>query len=409
MSTRCEWCGKKRYSGDDTTWIYNDYDVNGYRKRLFFCCRGHASRFANEANYKEYDERLKCDYCGDKFYPGDGVGWYLRKAGKHRRYNYCSDGCAENHKNSGNYVWVDSDGLTKDERAYYERKKREAELERIKQQELEKIKKSEENSVFFQKYGVFLVLFLSGFAGAGMLKSATSEDIVPKMVILGGFFGIYLVYSFFPKIFDGQEMKDLKKKHKYKSKKVPFVLKTINIILSVAFYLTLIGLTLLVKAYGNADFIFIGSSDNKEIYEDLLDENLFSDELQDTDMDIKPTYNSINESEESTEAIVSFETLQESYKINDFFDGYTELRNAPTISSKEIGILEHGTEVKIIDKTGSWWHVMLKNGQDGYVHNSRLLDINSTPIPPWEDAGIDKELYEQLKQDGYYERPYIGD
>ena len=160
---KCEWCGKKRYSNDDSTWIYGDYDVNGYRKRFFFCCRGHASRFDNETNYKEYDERLNCDYCGTKYYPKDGVNWHLRKAGKYRRYDYCSDGCAENHINSGNYVWVDSKGLTKEERAYRKKK----ELEEYEKMQIERKKKNQSlwyksiishtfSGVFFL-IGVFLI------------------------------------------------------------------------------------------------------------------------------------------------------------------------------------------------------------------------------------------------------------
>jgi ribosomal protein L24E len=300
MSTRCEWCGKKRYSGDDTTWIYDDYDVNGYRKRFFFCCRGHASRFDNETNYKKYDERLKCDYCGDKYYPGDGMWWHLRKAGKHRRYDYCSDSCGKSHKQSGNYVWVDSDGLTEDERAYYGRKKREAELERIKQQELEKIKKSEENSVFLQKYGVFLVLFLCCFAGAGMLKSATSDDIVPKMGMLAIFFGFYLFYSLFPTLFDGQEMKDLKKKHKFNLKPIPSIFRVVNITVSIVFLVLLLVLTLMVKANGNADFLFDSSSIKNENYEEVF-ENIKTEEVKKENTKIKPK--SIEKSKEKSSII----------------------------------------------------------------------------------------------------------
>lgn len=172
---KCEWCGKKRYSNDDSTWIYSDYNVKGYRERFLFCCRGHASRFENETNYNTYDERKKCYYCSDKYYPSDGVNWHLRIAGNYRRYEYCSDECAIKHKKSDDYTWVDSNGFTKDEKARYDRKKR-AEIQYIKA-----IKKEKNKSLWYKSIISHLasaLLFLIGvFLICAILTSVLYEII----------------------------------------------------------------------------------------------------------------------------------------------------------------------------------------------------------------------------------------
>jgi hypothetical protein len=159
----------------------------------------HETKKSETISYSPY-----CNYCGVKYSTGSILTVPTSKAGVYRECVYCNLTCAENHKRIG-YLWRGPNGIPKEEREYYEAKIRKAELERIKQEEIGKIKKSEENSVFLQKYGVFLVLFLCCFAGAGMLKSATSDDIVPKMGMLAAFFGFYLFYSLFPTLFDGQE------------------------------------------------------------------------------------------------------------------------------------------------------------------------------------------------------------
>ena len=181
---KCEWCGKKRYSNDDSTWIYDYYDIEGYRNKFWFCCRGHASRFANETNYKPYDDRKICYYCGDKYNLDNGVYWHLRKSGKYRSYHYCSDNCAENHIQSGNYVWVDSNGFTKDEKAHYVRKKR-AEIQLQKDREKEMYKTlwyksviSYITSIFLFLLGVFLICIL----------------LPGVFYVMGGIFIFYILY-----------------------------------------------------------------------------------------------------------------------------------------------------------------------------------------------------------------------
>jgi hypothetical protein len=97
------------------------------------------------------------------------------------------------------------------------------------------------------------------------------------------------------------------------------------------------------------------------------------------------------------------------YKIDDYYDGFSPLKEAPTLQSRTIINVNHGVKVDVLIKSGLWWKVSLNDGKIGYIHESRLIAHDKLSIPPWKENGIEKSEWEYLIKEGYYERPYMGD
>ena len=53
-------------------------------------------------------------------------------------------------------------------------------------------------------------------------------------------------------------------------------------------------------------------------------------------------------------------------------DGYTNLREGKSTSSKILGTIKSGEKIEVLDTTGDWWQVMTKDNEIGYIHKSRI-------------------------------------
>ncbi|WP_313377128.1 SH3 domain-containing protein [Chishuiella sp.] len=53
-------------------------------------------------------------------------------------------------------------------------------------------------------------------------------------------------------------------------------------------------------------------------------------------------------------------------------DGYTNLREGKSTSSKIIQKINSGEEIQVLDNTGDWWLIETKTGKKGFVHKSRV-------------------------------------
>ena len=53
-------------------------------------------------------------------------------------------------------------------------------------------------------------------------------------------------------------------------------------------------------------------------------------------------------------------------------DGYTNVREGKSISSKILGTVKSGEKIEVLDTTGNWWQVMTKDNEIGYIHKSRI-------------------------------------
>lgn len=81
------------------------------------------------------EERIpydKCDYCGDKYDSRTGASQHLRKDGKYRKYNYCSEYCGKTHQSEDGFTWVNSYGRTSQEQNEHDAEVERIRLERIK-------------------------------------------------------------------------------------------------------------------------------------------------------------------------------------------------------------------------------------------------------------------------------------
>jgi hypothetical protein len=195
---KCQYCGKNRYDYDKTEWIYNNYIINGYSKKFFFCCRGHAARFNDETDYKLDDGKDICFYCRDKYYRDKGVSQYLSKNGTSEEYKYCSSSCATNHENSDNFIWVDVYGNT-----YSQFKALEAKIA-IKQAERRKEEQEEKSSLWFKQIlGYFLsgIVFLLGV----ILICYAINNLFYQLLAIVVFWWLYYNYfrPVFKKVFAG--------------------------------------------------------------------------------------------------------------------------------------------------------------------------------------------------------------
>ena len=53
-------------------------------------------------------------------------------------------------------------------------------------------------------------------------------------------------------------------------------------------------------------------------------------------------------------------------------DGYTNLREGKSTSSKILGTIKSGDKIEVLDTTGDWWQVMTRDNEIGYIHKSRI-------------------------------------
>ena len=53
-------------------------------------------------------------------------------------------------------------------------------------------------------------------------------------------------------------------------------------------------------------------------------------------------------------------------------DGYTNVREGKSTSSKIIATVDSGLPIRVLDITGNWWQVMTKDNEIGYIHKSRI-------------------------------------
>ena len=53
-------------------------------------------------------------------------------------------------------------------------------------------------------------------------------------------------------------------------------------------------------------------------------------------------------------------------------DGYTNVREDKSTSSKIITTVDSGLPIRVLDTTGNWWQVMTKDNEIGYIHKSRI-------------------------------------
>ena len=53
-------------------------------------------------------------------------------------------------------------------------------------------------------------------------------------------------------------------------------------------------------------------------------------------------------------------------------DGYTNVREGKSTSSKILTTVDSGLPIRVLDTTGNWWQVMTKDNEIGYIHKSRI-------------------------------------
>ena len=53
-------------------------------------------------------------------------------------------------------------------------------------------------------------------------------------------------------------------------------------------------------------------------------------------------------------------------------DGYTNVREGKSTSSKIITTVDSGLPIRVLDTTGNWWQVMTRDNEIGYIHKSRI-------------------------------------
>ena len=53
-------------------------------------------------------------------------------------------------------------------------------------------------------------------------------------------------------------------------------------------------------------------------------------------------------------------------------DGYTNLREGKSTSSKILGTVKSGEKIEVLNNKGNWWQVMTKDNEIGYIHKSRI-------------------------------------
>jgi hypothetical protein len=64
------------------------------------------------------------------------------------------------------------------------------------------------------------------------------------------------------------------------------------------------------------------------------------------------------------------------YRVVRLLDSPDELRGT------EIGFLDQGDEVRLIEKYGAYWLVLSPDGQQGWLHKMTLGEVSDTEAPP---------------------------
>jgi hypothetical protein len=80
-----------------------------------------------------------------------------------------------------------------------------------------------------------------------------------------------------------------------------------------------------------------------------------------------------------------YERRQIRYRLVRLLDCPDELRSA------EIGVLDHGDEVLLLERRGVYWLVLCPDGRRGWVHRMTLADPSQDEVPqvvPWEDPSL---------------------
>lgn len=54
-------------------------------------------------------------------------------------------------------------------------------------------------------------------------------------------------------------------------------------------------------------------------------------------------------------------------------DGYTNLRESPSTSSEILSQVKNDTTLEILDASSDWWKVRTPDGNEGYMHSSRIV------------------------------------
>lgn len=141
-------------------------------------------------------------------------------------------------------------------------------------------------------------------------------------------------------------------------------------------------------------------SDNGEFIQNI--------KLETTDMIINEVVNIYKGKTDNASSPIIKKNI-ELFKVDDYYDGFTPLKSKATRGSVTIDNIMHGSRVEVLNKGNVWWRVKLEDGKVGFIHNSRLIAENELSVPPWVMEGIDKWLWEESIENGYIERPYLGD
>lgn len=54
-------------------------------------------------------------------------------------------------------------------------------------------------------------------------------------------------------------------------------------------------------------------------------------------------------------------------------DGYTNLRESPSTSSEILSQVKNNTPLEILDASSDWWKVRTPDGNEGFIHSSRIV------------------------------------
>lgn len=98
--------------------------------------------------------------------------------------------------------------------------------------------------------------------------------------------------------------------------------------------------------------------------------------------------------DKSSDAENIIKNKQSQFEIFDI-DGYTNLREEKSSSSKIIEKVSSGEEIIILESIYDWWRIKTNEGKEGYVHKSRIR-IKNTPISDNTDINYLKQNLNKL-------------
>jgi hypothetical protein len=346
-----------------------------------------------------------CFWCDDKYYDEDGVYQYLRKGNKYRRYDYCSNNCANKHEASDDFVWVNDNGLTKSEQAEEINRINERRLEIQRAKEKAEAEKQNEDTDFFRKYGMIMLFVICSITGYSMFKEATPDNVTGRAILLISFLGLYVFYSFFPSLFSSKQDQDKAKKYNIKPKPIPVFLKFLNLFLPFSFTVAVLFIVVLVKTNGNVNFLYnnfdlkveesasIKSDTDYEIEAKIADwekeydqmekeiEKAFEAIEKDIVKDYKTIKNDLNQDEEKSEQEIEKSSNSRLDKKNgkEFFtiqdaDGYSNLRKSP--GGEIIRKVYENETFQILVTKNKHVKVIFDDGSTGYIHETRVVKVD---------------------------------